>query len=111
MSISHVIYLEFARLIVSWQWVTEVYGLHSSGVQFCVVYGWQSSRVHFVRSLQCPPNSCRNPVIPAESIGFQRNELWQEALPFSSFQCLIILAEFGHSGIETGMFCGFVDYT
>ena len=24
MTISHVIYLEFARLIVSWQWVTEV---------------------------------------------------------------------------------------
>ena len=26
MTISHVIYLEFARLIVSWQWVTEVHG-------------------------------------------------------------------------------------
>ena len=26
MTISHVIYLEFARLIVSWQWVTEVTG-------------------------------------------------------------------------------------
>ena len=24
MTISHVMYLEFARLIVSWQWVTEV---------------------------------------------------------------------------------------
>ena len=38
------------------------------------------------RSLQCPPNSCRNPVIPAESGGFQRNELWQEGLLFSSFR-------------------------
>ena len=58
------------------------------------------------RSLQCPPNSCRNPVIPGESGGFRRNELWQEGLLFSSFQFLIILVEFTHSGIETGMFCG-----
>ena len=58
------------------------------------------------RSLQCPPNSCRNLVIPAESSGFRRNELWQEGLLFSSFRCLIIPAEFGHSGIETGMFRG-----
>ena len=42
------------------------------------------------RSLQCPPNSCRNPVIPGESGGFRRNELWQEGLLFSSFQFLII---------------------
>ena len=52
-----------------------------------------------MRSLQCPPNSCRNPVIPAESSGFQRNEVWQEGLLFSSFWCLIIPAEFGHSGL------------
>ena len=58
------------------------------------------------RSLQCPPNSCRNPVIPVESGGFQRNELWQEGLLFSSFRCLIIPVEFVHSGIETGMFRG-----
>ena len=58
-----------------------------------------------VRSLQCPPNSCRNLVIPAESSGFQRNELWQEGLLFLSFRCLIIPAEFMHSGIETRMFC------
>ena len=38
------------------------------------------------RSLQCPPNSCRNPVIPVESSGFWRNEIWQEGLLFSSFQ-------------------------
>ena len=59
-----------------------------------------------LRSLQCPPNSCRNPVIPAESGGFRRNEVWQEGLLFLSFRCLIIPAEFGHSGIETGMFRG-----
>ena len=59
-----------------------------------------------MRSLQCPPNSCRNPVIPAESGGFWRNEVWQEGLLFLSFRCLIIPAEFGHSGIETGMFRG-----
>ena len=59
-----------------------------------------------MRSLQCPPNSCRNPVIPAESGGLQRNEVWQEGLLFSSFWCLIIAAEFGHSGIETGIFRG-----
>ena len=58
------------------------------------------------RSLQCPPNSCRNPVIPADSGGFRRNELWQEGLLFSSFWCLIIPPEFGHSGIETRMFHG-----
>ena len=46
------------------------------------------------------------PLIPAESGGFQRNELWQDGLLFSSFRCLIIPAECGHSGIETGMFCG-----
>ena len=34
------------------------------------------------RSLQCPPNSCRHLVIPVESGGFQRNELWQEGLLF-----------------------------
>ena len=59
-----------------------------------------------LRSLQCPPYSCRNPVIPAESGGFRRNEIWQEGLLFLSFQCLIIPAEFGHSGIETGMLRG-----
>ena len=52
-----------------------------------------------------PPNSCSNLVIPAESSGFQRNEGWQEGLLFLSFWCLIIPAEFGHSGNETGMFC------
>ena len=52
-----------------------------------------------MRSLQCPPNSCRNLVIPAESGGFQRNEVWQEGLLFSLFRCLIIPAEFGHSGL------------
>ena len=54
--------------------------------------------VVMTRSLQCPPNSCRNLVIPAESGGFQRNDFWQEGLLFSSFRCLIIPAEFGHSG-------------
>ena len=33
MTISHVIYLEFARLIVSWQWVTEVLYTRSSQAQ------------------------------------------------------------------------------
>ena len=56
------------------------------------------------RSLQCPPNSCRNLVIPVESGGFWRNEIWQEGLVFSSFWCLIIPVEFGHSRIETRMF-------
>ena len=58
-----------------------------------------------MRSLQCPPNSCTNGH-SSESGGFQRNEVWQEGLLFSSFRCLIIPAEFGHSRIETGMFCG-----
>ena len=39
MTISHVIYLEFARLIVSWQWVTEV--LLSS---FAILWNMGSSR-------------------------------------------------------------------
>ena len=66
--------------------------------------GW--SFQSYGRSLQCPPNSCRNPVIPAEPGGFWNNEVWQEGLLFWSFRCLIIPAEFGHSGIETGMFRG-----
>ena len=42
MTISHVIYLEFARLIVSWQWVTEVSEkvnttkLEGDTVKFCI---------------------------------------------------------------------------
>ncbi|EDR13081.1 uncharacterized protein LACBIDRAFT_322516 [Laccaria bicolor S238N-H82] len=58
------------------------------------------------RSYQCPPNSCRNPVIPADSGGFRRNEIWQGGLLFSPFRCLTIPAEFGHSGIDTGMIRG-----
>ena len=38
------------------------------------------SLLHMGRSLQCPPNSCRNPVIPVESGGFWRNELWHAYL-------------------------------
>ena len=38
------------------------------------------------RSLQCPPNSCQNLVIPAKSGGFWSNQVWQEGLLFSSFQ-------------------------
>jgi len=37
------------------------------------------------RSYQCPPNSCRNPVIPAESGGIQWNEIWQDGLLFFAF--------------------------
>ncbi|EDR16012.1 uncharacterized protein LACBIDRAFT_301592 [Laccaria bicolor S238N-H82] len=59
-----------------------------------------------LRSYQCPPNSCRNPVIPADSGGFRRNEIWQGGLLFSPFWCLTIPAEFGHSGIDTGMIRG-----
>ncbi|EDR00827.1 uncharacterized protein LACBIDRAFT_295669 [Laccaria bicolor S238N-H82] len=55
---------------------------------------------------KCPPNSCRNPVIPADSGGFQRNEIWQGGLLFSPFRCLTIPVEFGHSGIDTGMIRG-----
>ena len=70
--------------------------------------GWTEGgeREAETRSLQCPPNSCRNLVIRAESSGFRRNDFWQEGLLFPSFRCLIIPAEFGHSGIETGMLCG-----
>jgi len=58
------------------------------------------------RSYQCPPNSCRNPVILAESGGIQWNEIWQDGLLFFAFWCHIIPVEFVHSRIETGMFCG-----
>ena len=40
----------------------------------------------WLRSLQCPPNSCRTLVIPAKSGGFWSNQVWQEGLLFSSFQ-------------------------
>jgi hypothetical protein len=43
MTFSHVIYLELARLIISWQWLTEVDSpLKSSAFQFCIKYGYDS---------------------------------------------------------------------
>ena len=55
------------------------------------------------RSYQCPPYSCWIPVIPAESGGIQWSKIWQEGLLIFSFWCILNPAEFGHSGIETGM--------
>jgi len=43
------------------------------------------------------------PLIPA---GFQWNKIWQEGLLFFFIPVPFIPAEFGHSGIETGMFHG-----
>jgi len=43
------------------------------------------------------------PLIPA---GIWWNKIWQEGLLFFFILVPFILAEFGHSGIETGMFCG-----
>ena len=58
------------------------------------------------RSYQCPPYSCWIPVILAESSGIQWSKIWQEGLLIFSFQCILSLAEFGHSVIETGMVPG-----
>ena len=58
------------------------------------------------RSYQCPPYSCWILVIPAESGGIQWSKIWQEGLLIFLFWCILILAEFGHSGIETGMVPG-----
>lgn len=56
------------------------------------------------RSLPCPCDSYRNPVIPADSGGFRRNKIWQRVLPNLQFRWPIIPAELSHSGFETGMF-------
>ena len=48
-----------------------------------------------LRSYQCPPNSCRNLVIPEESSGIQWNKIWQEGLLFFSFQCLLFQQNLG----------------
>jgi len=58
------------------------------------------------RSYQCPTDSCRIPVIPAESGAFQRNENWQGALPIVSFLLFLVPAESLRSGVHTGMFPG-----
>jgi len=44
------------------------------------------------RSYQCPPNSCRNPVIPAESSGIK---FGRKACYFFSFQCLLFRRNLG----------------
>ena len=59
-----------------------------------------------LRSYQCPTDSCRIPVIPAESGAFRRNANWQRALPILLFLLFLIPAESLHSGIDTGMFPG-----
>ena len=46
MTISHVIYLEFARLIVSWQWVTEVKVLCYARYK-CIVTWMECFHTHF----------------------------------------------------------------
>ena len=51
------------------------------------------------RSYQCPPNSCRIPGTPAESRGLKIQRALQNLL----FQQFLSLAEFSHSGIDTGM--------
>ena len=38
------------------------------------------------RSLPSPCDSCRNPVIPAESGGIRRNKIWQAVLPNLPFR-------------------------
>ena len=38
--------------------------------------------------------------------GIQWSKVWQEGLLIFSFQCILILAEFGHSGGETRMVPG-----
>ena len=49
MTISHVIYLEFARLIVSWQWVTEVNIQHLKKYETDMTYqDWASLPDSFV---------------------------------------------------------------
>ena len=53
------------------------------------------------RSYQCPPYSCWILVILVESGGIQWSKIWQEGLLIFSFRCILILVEFGHSGIET----------
>jgi len=44
------------------------------------------------RSYQCPPNSCRNPVIPAESGGIK---FGRKACYFFSFRCLLFRRNLG----------------
>ena len=46
-----------------------------------------------LRSLSCPCDSCRNPVIPVESSGIRWNYFWQRALPKLPFQGPFIPAE------------------
>ena len=45
------------------------------------------------RSLSCPCDSCRNPVIPVESGGIQQNYFWQRFLPKLPFRGPFIPAE------------------
>ena len=59
-----------------------------------------------LRSYQCPTDSCRIPVIPAESGAFQRNGNWQRALPILPFLLFLIPVESLRSGIDTGTFPG-----
>ena len=59
-----------------------------------------------MRSYQCPTDSCRIPVILAESGAFRRNRNWQRALPILPFRLFPIPMESLHSGIDTGMFPG-----
>jgi hypothetical protein len=42
----------------------------------------------------------------AESGGIRWSEIWQEGLLIFSFRCILSPAEFGQSGIETGMVLG-----
>ena len=64
------------------------------------------STLYTIESNQCPPYSCWIPVIPAESGGIWWSRIWQEGLLIFSFRCILSLAEFGHSRIETGMVPG-----
>jgi len=88
------------RAVQTMSYATDEKSSRTSRLGSCVICGICR------RSYQCPPNSCRNPVILAESGGIWWNKIWQEGLLFFFIPVPFIPAEFGHSRIETGMFCG-----
>ena len=67
--------------------------------EFLWISNWIKFKVHIIwvldarRSLSCPCDSCRNPVIPVESSGIQRNYFWQSPLPKLPFRGPFIPAE------------------
>ena len=75
MTISHVIYLEFARLIVSWQWVTEVgkYQISSiNGKQYYVVFINEHGRftsLYFTKTKDEAVQSVKNYVSCLKTLG------------------------------------------